>query len=581
MFGIATWVWMMAAGASPALGLPSAFPPLPLIRVEFNGNVAVSGARLAEAVRPAFPATADSAGLAAIAARVLDVYREDGFLRAEVEARAHPDSTLGLEVREGGQVRVDTLRLEGCRGIPEERVRRGLELRGGKPLTERRLLEDADRILALYENEGFPFATVTPGSFELAGSGQGAGANAVAVTFVVREGSMARVAGLEVRGAGVTRRETVERTMRLRRGAVYRQRDTDLGLERVGRAGLFREIGEPALRPSSSGRDVTVLLDVSEGPMNSIEAGMGYVPRGGAVREGYVTGTLDLRLGNIAGTGRSAEVHWRRFSPGSASWRVGYREPWLPRVPLAVAASIHQEVRDSTFTTRGAELALEWPVSYSVDLTLAGVRERTGTGARGFGFVETSRRNALSLGARFDRRDDRANPRRGATLALQGGLGRREVEREEVGLGTVKESVRESRLASELAGYLPVGRSTVLAFESDVRAVRNRGIEVPFYELYFLGGSHGPRGYAEDQFFGETAARGAFETRWLTGARSRYHLFLDLGYDVRRGEGVTHWGYGAGLRLESGLGLLGLDLGLPLGGTLSDAKLHLRLAQQW
>lgn len=570
-FAWATWM-ILSAAALPAT----------VSRVEFRGNAALSDARLSQAVRGALPASADSAGIHAILARALDACRDEGFLRASATGGLRADSTLVLELHEAGLVTVGALELEGCRGLAAERVRRRLELREGRALTERALLGDADRILALYENEGFPFARVTPGRFALAGPDEGrGGATPLSVAFVVEEGPMSRLAGLELRGAKVTRRETVERTMRLRRGAIYRQREVDRGLERLGRAGLFREIGEPGLRPSASGRDVTLLLEVTEGPRNSIEAGMGYVPRGGAVREGYVTGTVDLRLSNIAGTGRNADVRWRRFSPGSASWRVAYREPWLPRIPLAVEASLRQEVRDSTFTTRGAELALEWPVSHSVDLTLSGLRERTTTGARGFGFVERSRRQAASLGIRADRRDDRENPRRGGTFALRGGLGRRRVEREESGAGEVSESVGESRLAGELAAYLPFGRTAVLAVETDLRAVKNRGLDVPFYDLYFLGGSGGPRGYAEEQFFGETAGRAALEARWLTGVRSRFHLFLDLGYDVRRGASATHWGYGAGLRLESGLGLVGLDLGLPLGGSLSDAKLHLRLAQQW
>jgi outer membrane protein assembly factor BamA len=121
----------------------------------------------------------------------------------------------------------------------------------------------------------------------------------------------------------------------------------------------------------------------------------------------------------------------------------------------------------------------------------------------------------------------------------------------------------------------------VLAVEGDYHELRANHGDIPFYELSFIGGAEGPRGYAEDQFAGSRTGRVSTEYRYHLTPRSRFHLFADFGYDAWRGAADTHWGYGAGLNLESRLGLVGLDLGLPVGGGLAEGKLHLRLRQEW
>ena len=93
------------------------------------------------------------------------------------------------------------------------------------------------------------------------------------------------------------------------------------------------------------------------------------------------------------------------------------------------------------------------------------------------------------------------------------------------------------------------------------------------------------RGYEEDAFRGSLVAWGNFEYRYLLGRRSRVFLFLDGGmYQRREREGLvrgTKFGYGFGLRLETGLGLFGVDFGLGEGDSFLQAKVHVGLVSRF
>ena len=83
-------------------------------------------------------------------------------------------------------------------------------------------------------------------------------------------------------------------------------------------------------------------------------------------------------------------------------------------------------------------------------------------------------------------------------------------------------------------------------------------------------------------FLGSRLVWNRLEARYLLGLRSRFFLFFDLGYIFSRSpqDDVIvrneQWkpGYGFGVRLESGTGVVGIDYGLGEGDGVFDGKVH-------
>ena len=79
------------------------------------------------------------------------------------------------------------------------------------------------------------------------------------------------------------------------------------------------------------------------------------------------------------------------------------------------------------------------------------------------------------------------------------------------------------------------------------------------------------------------------EYRFLTGENSRIFIFTDSGYflwDTTENHGVRKntelaLGYGFGMRINTRLGMLGLDYGLAHGEKITGGKVHLGIENRF
>jgi outer membrane protein insertion porin family len=160
--------------------------------------------------------------------------------------------------------------------------------------------------------------------------------------------------------------------------------------------------------------------------------------------------------------------------------------------------------------------------------------------------------------------------------------------------GTKKSTVAQAtstsatqRFSLDFEYFLQLFDKQVLGTSVHAREFRGGGIEVS--DLYRLGGATTVRGYREGQFLGSRVAWSNIEYRYGVGLRSFFYLFTDVAYvsspdllssGITASE-QTKIGYGAGVRLDTAVGLLGVSLALGEGDTFSTAKLHLRLENEF
>ncbi len=103
--------------------------------------------------------------------------------------------------------------------------------------------------------------------------------------------------------------------------------------------------------------------------------------------------------------------------------------------------------------------------------------------------------------------------------------------------------------------------------------------------MYFLGGANSLRGSRENQFAGNFIAWMNLEYRYIIGKLSRIYVFNDWGYYRRETAfdetGNWNYGYGAGVRLETRAGIIGIDYGLGKGDAPVEGKIHFRLRTEF
>jgi outer membrane protein assembly factor BamA len=583
----ATLAALLAAGAAPCAraAVPAAVPGSSAapsgrgpaasqagtaVAVHVSGNRALSSAEIRDAIG-AMPASPDSAALAGAADRVLDRYRRAGYLWASAAVETGPSGGLSVSVEEGNLVHVGERRVLGAASLERDEIEAVLALRPGSAFSEEVLDADIRRLLDLYDERGFPFASVEAGGFRVSERGL------LSFELRVTEGARAVVERVEPSGSDALRPQTLARLLGTRPGQPYDGRRLAEGRERLLRSGFYRTVGEVEVLQGSAPGRVVLRVPVSGAAVNSAQAIAGY-----SGSDKTLTGLFDLSLANIAGTARRGRVRWEGRGAGVSTYLLQYDEPWLFGSPLELRVALDHELHEPTFTRTVASAEFALPVSASLAILAGGSSERSV-----FPTGDRMKSSVLSTHAGFelDRRDRALNPREGERLRLLGRHGeRKENYRAGAEVGTPPKTTLRG-FEADYEAYRPVGGHQALALLGNVRYVAAAHGAIPEEERFPLGGAASLRGYREEQFRSSRVGLAQFEYRVLIAPDgTRTFIFTDVGY-ARPEDGATgtpfHVGYGVGLRVASKIGLVGVDYGLATGNGPLEGRIHFRLEAEF
>ena len=169
--------------------------------------------------------------------RVLEQYREDGFIFASIEPEVEtipPDQVhIRLHIHEGTPVRTGEIMIEGNHLISTDDLRRALGLREGAPFTHAAFEDGIEKILTLYSERGYPKAEIEPTNFHLSEE-QGT----VDLRLQIRERSQIRIGEVKLTGLQKTKPEVVLRELPVQsrrrfRSAQNRSEFSSLGEPRI------------------------------------------------------------------------------------------------------------------------------------------------------------------------------------------------------------------------------------------------------------------------------------------------------------------------------------------------------------
>ncbi|MFQ6093592.1 MAG: outer membrane protein assembly factor [bacterium] len=521
-------------------------------------------------------------------AKILQIYRDAGYMMAEVsppDFRYGEDSsqvTIFLQIDEGPELKVGTIEIVGNGHFNEEQILDMFDTRPEGSFRDGVLERDIEGLLRAYEESGFPFCRIEPGRFRI---GEGP---TIDLLLNIVEGPRVWVGEVAVRGNATTRDYVILRETKLRKGEVYKQSKIEAAQERLERMGTFSKVSPVAVEPA--GRDtVNLLIQVEEGKTSKINGLLGYSPPQGD-HKGYVTGLIDLSFANLLGTGRRVDVRWHHRDPSSSDLAFGYEEPWILGTPLGVGLSLEQIDQDSTYVLTQAGLAIGAPLGDNLSVSLRLGWERVVPDSTGGAFMARSTKYTAGVQAAFDTRDTPWNPRRGLYYRTSAEYGRKR-NRATFHFSPQRVKVRTSKFTLDLEHFVPTFPRQVVAVALHGREFQSGERPVPLSEQFRLGGATTLRGYREDQFTGTRVAWSNFEYRYLLTSKSRAFLFFDLGTYFREQpdpDAATleqidkrKFGYGVGLRLESKLGVVGIDFALGEGDSFNQAKIHFRMENRF
>ena len=146
----------------------------------------------------------------------------------------------------------------------------------------------------------------------------------------------------------------------------------------------------------------------------------------------------------------------------------------------------------------------------------------------------------------------------------------------------IRSTIQQARI--DLESYIQMFPQQVLANRFHFAFIGGKDAQIQLPDLFWFGGANSVRGFREDQFYAEKVVWVNTEYRFLLGPLSRFFVFVDNAYFIRRiPEPLTRWltGYGLGIRFPGPVGVVQVDLGMERGKPFREGKIHVRLINEF
>lgn len=409
----------------------------------------------------------------------------------------------------------------------------------------------------------------------------------ISLSLGVAPGRRATLLGLLVGGRTRTSLSYLERVTGLRPGIELSSFDAARLQAELRSTGLFERVEVPVLLPTSDSTAIVQLVLEDRAP-GSFDLALGYLPPV-AGRSGTVVGSGNLVLRNLFGGGRALSVELDRLPGQASSFEASIADPFVLGQNLGAEASFAGYQQDSTFSRQEYRLKASLGLGLA-RLTATALRRVARPGIAGTRLVggrqvvssSTSRMAGFSV--TYTATDDVLSPSRGLEVEMEVLRGRSLRDaRQVIGADTVRteRNLLQDRLEGRIRWYLPTSGLT-LALGADLRVLVSDDADAS--DLYRLGGASTLRGYDEDRFAGTTVGRALAEVRRRLEGPSYAYVFADFGYvdsgeiggtDVRA---AVHPGFGAGVQLETGAGLLNVSYAVNREDGPLNGRVHFRIA---
>lgn len=390
-----------------------------------------------------------------------------------------------------------------------------------------------------------------------------------------------------ISGLQYTDSNVVMRELAWTRGLIFTPELQKEMVESLNKLRIFKYVKNPEIVEFNGQKNI--LIEITEGQTIAFDGIVGYIPEkeiAGKKENGYFTGLLDMNFGNLSGTARKLSIHWKKPDALSDEFNIRFKEPWILGFPLNGIAGFHRRVQDTLFLKQGYDFTLEYPMSYRWRLYARFDQNRTqpdSIAAISLGITRNTHTQYIT-GITYDNRDFPVNPKRGVYCDANFSYGNKKIYGPKYLLekdSTIEKKQDTQVLRLRAEGYVELFKNNVIALKLNSALLQVTPGNPDDADLFWFGGAGSFRGYRENQFRSDRFIISSIEYRLLTGQRSRIFTFIDHAFFDNSGENLNRIGYGVGVRMETGLGILAIDYGLASGDPFSQGKIHMGIVNEF
>jgi len=504
---------------------------------------------------------------------IRDKYKSAGFLFAKFtqdETRFTDDSSfvdIKLRIDEGKKVLVGKIDIQGNTSLTKEKLLKGFVTKPGENLNDNALNEDISNLLKEYESAGLPFAKVSVKEISLYDDN---GTDKIKIELAVTENSKVKIEQVKIIGNESTQDYVILRELKLNENKTINSQSLRQFKERLDRLNIFEYVSDPKIYSLKNSKESGLLIEVKEGNTNTFDGIIGYNPPSGD-QSGYITGLVNVSFRNLFGTARKLEAKYLQEVRETQELAFGYTEPYLFGLPLNIDLGFLQRIQDTAYTKRNFDLKGDIVFSDKFTMSAIGAYERViPSDVLNSSFrISDSQILASGVEIKYDTRDNIFIPQSGFLYRSYITYGNKSI----FNIGQfqttgVDDNFVIEKYFIELDNYFSfVPRQTnVIRLYGGI--VSSDLLEDS--DFFRIGGNRFLRGYRYDQFLASKFATYNIEPRYSISRKGFLFAFLDGGYYFKPYDQINNYaeqsgflyGYGIGIRLETGLGLIGVSYAL-------------------
>lgn len=538
----------------------------------------------------------DSSALQKHLQQTLSIANSFSYLLADVQLLSRIGDTLNFELVTGPECKWVKIK---SANIDEELIRAaGFKESAfeGKQFNPQIYTNRVERMLSYFENNGYPFATISLDSVELDTTG---GLSAV---ITLEKGKYIVFDSVNMAGDVQIHRNFLQKYLGVKPGAVYQEallKNADSRLSQL----LFLKVGKPS-GVYFYGNKAKPLLYLQNRKASSVDGIIGFAPNSAVNNKLLLTGEANLRLQNLFQRGISFDLNYRSFLASSQDLRIKTVLPYILNTSLAFDYELNLLKLDSTFLDVRNEIGLQYrfigadyfKFFYSVqNATLIKVDTLQIIKTKSLPTSSDLLNQQYGVGVKLNRYDYFFNPRKGYSVEGTFAVGIKKIVRNPTidelrfadGRGgqlsiydTINLQHVQYRMQAQADWFIPLGRYFTL--KNQLLGGHNVAENLFFNELFRIGGIRTLKGFDEQSIFASSYIIANTELRYLLQQNSNVLLFWNGAWyrnTVRR-PSVTDkpYGFGAGLNFETGAGIFALyyAVGSEFGQAIQfeNAKIH-------
>lgn len=494
---------------------------------------------------------------------------------------------ISYNINEGSPSYINNISISGINKIDSANIYQQFSFLEGEIYSSNRLEEVISNSLDYLEDNGFPFAVIKINSVVFENDTLNDESN-VNINLMFEKGLLGKIDNIEILGNTKTKDYVITRELRIDSSKVYSQNRIDEIPPKLNRLRFFQPVKRPLFYLNNKDEGI-LQISVEEKETNNFDGVVGYVP-GNDNEKGYFTGFVNISLRNLFGTGRGAAFRWEQLSRETQEIEIKYLEPWLFSYPFNINLGLFQRKQDTTYVQRHINVQLDYLATEEISAGFIFETQATIPTDNGTNQFTVFNSSTITTGVNFqiDSRDDFYAPTSGVYFLNSYKYSRKKINGPARFITSQTETnITLQKIEVDFNTFIEIFNRNIIAI-----GVHGRELQGSFFEisdLYFLGGTNSLRGYRERQFQGNRLLWSNLEYRYLLTRRSFAFAFFDSGYFLRSEDQSRNiqkisdvkLGYGIGINLETGLGVLGVSFALAQGESFSEGKIHFGLLNEF